>query len=542
MNNRRKYGLLVFVVWWGIWGGLLTGVPFKIEKAKIYPPEKGCGATAYVGHDIANVDQWDYYDFMCYLYGHHPSRGPGGTTFDRVNYKFNGTRPFSQAAMMTVQFGSPEFIQKFYGPTNPKKVSGDPLEITKLVKDFARYLGADQVGIANLSPDPQKWFFKKDQAGNPLHYPSQENKYAIVCVHEEELATHPFPHGPNLDTIKYYTKVSRGYFLDDYIAGQLAEFIRALGYHASGHNNGHVRSVPLAILAGLGEMGRTGLLLTTRWGPNVRINTVTTDLPLIPDKPIDIGVRDMCSMCTRCYDYCPARAIPVEEMDYMGVKKWKVNLWRCRRSTVIGMQNESDACTCSICRDVCPWAKPERFWINRMGRLMASRSHIGRKFLVRLDDWLYTKWNKHNLRDILTERRSRIKESYRKFPDVSELWMTEGAYSSEARSRAKELSKNPFGSARSIVWDEPGMVMFPFFDINSTELGGFGEWPEWSDPWGRTVKNAPALDFISTSMQRTGNIPQSGEGSLIFPDQPPKGLGYWIYAPVSNKLFGSYGL
>jgi len=35
-----------------------------------------------------------------------------------------------------------------------------------------------------------------------------------------------------------------------------------------------------------------GYLITKELGPGVRIGAVTTDLPLIPDKPVDIGVED----------------------------------------------------------------------------------------------------------------------------------------------------------------------------------------------------------------------------------------------------------
>ena len=89
----------------------------------------------------------------------------------------------------------------------------------------------------------------------------------------------------------YQSKVARGYFLDDYVAGHIAQFVRSLGYHAIGHNNGHVNSVAVAILAGLGELGRYGNLMTIRWGPNLRIPAVTTDLPLVPDQPVDIVYR-----------------------------------------------------------------------------------------------------------------------------------------------------------------------------------------------------------------------------------------------------------
>ena len=112
--------------------------------------------------------------------------------------------------------------------------------------------------------------------------------------------------------------------------------------------------------------------MTEKWGPNVRISTITTDLPLNPDKPIDMGVQDLCSMCTRCYDYCPGNAVPAEKGTFMGTEKWTVNHWRCRHNIQIGMDNHIDAGTCTLCRDVCPYAKPEEHWTNRLGRTISA--------------------------------------------------------------------------------------------------------------------------------------------------------------------------
>ena len=70
----------------------------------------------------------------------------------------------------------------------------------------------------------------------------------------------------------------------------LAEFIRILGYKAIPMGNDTSLSIPLAIDAGLGELGRHGLLITPEYGPCVRLCKVFTDLPLEPDKPIQFGV------------------------------------------------------------------------------------------------------------------------------------------------------------------------------------------------------------------------------------------------------------
>ena len=46
---------------------------------------------------------------------------------------------------------------------------------------------------------------------------------------------------------------------------------------------------PLAVDAGLGEVGRLGYLMTKEFGPRIRLSAVTTNLTLVPDKPVDNG-------------------------------------------------------------------------------------------------------------------------------------------------------------------------------------------------------------------------------------------------------------
>jgi len=46
-------------------------------------------------------------------------------------------------------------------------------------------------------------------------------------------------------------------------------------------------------------MGRFGYLITEEPGPRISIFAVTTDLPLVVDNPVDIGVEDFCTFCKK---------------------------------------------------------------------------------------------------------------------------------------------------------------------------------------------------------------------------------------------------
>jgi len=119
-------------------------------------------------------------------------------------------------------------------------------------------------------------------------------------------------------------------------------------------------SIPLAIDAGLGELGRNGLLITPEYGPCVRICKVFTDLPLEADKPREIGIANFCRRCNLCAEACEVEAIQKEpEPSYRvlcpsnnpGVLKWAVDVDKCFSFWI---ENGMD---CSTCISACPLAK-----------------------------------------------------------------------------------------------------------------------------------------------------------------------------------------
>ena len=75
----------------------------------------------------------------------------------------------------------------------------------------------------------------------------------------------------------------------------------------------------MAVDAGLGELGRNGLLISSGFGPRIRISKVLTDLPLVPDQPVDLGVRKMCEVCGKCAKACPGQAISRDEPTMEGL-------------------------------------------------------------------------------------------------------------------------------------------------------------------------------------------------------------------------------
>jgi epoxyqueuosine reductase QueG len=140
--------------------------------------------------------------------------------------------------------------------------------------------------------------------------------------------------------------------------------------------NEQILQVPHAVDAGLGEQGRHNYVITEKYGPRVRLATVTTDLELIADKPIDIGVQDFCESCRLCEINCPAQALAAEKTVVRGYRKWPQDYTKCFGFWVTG----GNTFGCTLCLKVCPWNKPRTF-VHRVSMYGAARSVVARRVL-----------------------------------------------------------------------------------------------------------------------------------------------------------------
>jgi reductive dehalogenase len=174
-----------------------------------------------------------------------------------------------------------------------------------------------------------------------------------------------------------------------FVAGLLAQFIRGLGYKAIPCGNDTALSIPIAIEAGLGELGRNGLLITEKFGPRVRLCKVFTDLPLVPDEPHFFGVEEFCRKCLKCAEDCPSQAISSGEKttgalnrsNNPGVLKWPVNAEQCYKYWIA---NRLD---CANCISVCNFNK-EPGWLHDLVRVFIKNVPWLNPLFVRLDDVL----------------------------------------------------------------------------------------------------------------------------------------------------------
>jgi epoxyqueuosine reductase len=204
----------------------------------------------------------------------------------------------------------------------------DAVSLAQRVKDRARALGFDAVGIARAEPlerDHARYerFVERGfhgEMGWLARDPTVRRRadddgilrgaHSVICVAsayqrrpEEEASDPPFA--------QRIARYARG---RDYHNGlrkklrQLAAFVRTLDDGAEARplsDDAPILERAWAARAGLGFVGKNGMLIVPGLGSFVLLGEVVTTLVLDADAPI--GER--CGTCTRCIDACPTRAI-----------------------------------------------------------------------------------------------------------------------------------------------------------------------------------------------------------------------------------------
>jgi epoxyqueuosine reductase QueG len=107
-----------------------------------------------------------------------------------------------------------------------------------------------------------------------------------------------------------------------------------------------------ATKAGLGWIGKNGLLVTEKYGPRVRLGTVLTDFELDTGKPIETS---KCGNCTLCVKSCPAMALHGKLWEAGIERKEIVDAQACSEYMNKNFKHIGRGSVCGICIKVCPY-------------------------------------------------------------------------------------------------------------------------------------------------------------------------------------------
>jgi len=237
----------------------------------------------------------------------------------------------------------------------PETIEKSPAEWTAAIKAAALEVGADVVGICAYRPE---WTYEDR--------PQPAGAWAVMLGF-----SHVYDNMKQAPDENAYIEVMHQYERAGSTAKHLTNWIRDRGHVAqakTGPMTEDVLMIPAAIEAGLGELGKHGSIINRTYGSSIRLAMVTTDMPLIADRPDVFGGDAFCESCQLCSNACPPDAIYREKQMVRGTRKWYVDFDKCVPYFV-------DNKTCGLCLVVCPWSRPgiADNLVQKMAKRMAAR-------------------------------------------------------------------------------------------------------------------------------------------------------------------------
>ena len=215
--------------------------------------------------------------------------------------------------------------------------------IQEKLKTMAKELGADVVGFCTLDK-PVKDF--------------PDLKYAVsIGVKLSDAVLKTIESAPSFVYFQHYRTANA---LLDGIAFRLSREIEKQGFSALpvaasqslGKNNPYRGVLPhktVAVLSGLGFVGKSGLFLSTEYGSKLRLATILTDMPMTSELPV---IENGCGDCQLCKNACPAGAIFGEKPSALNERNFDPE--KCSRYMKEHFQDVGRGSVCGICIKVCP--------------------------------------------------------------------------------------------------------------------------------------------------------------------------------------------
>ncbi len=220
-------------------------------------------------------------------------------------------------------------LSRVENPDNPKFIAAD--DFMQKFENYAHSLGINSIGYTQMTPD----LLIKDKF---IQYP-----FTIVLTVEmgmDIIETAPGTDAQDLNNTAYVKT-----FI---LTTKLSDYLRKNGYatEVAHPEGGIVNFSALGQKAGLGYMGKSGLLITPEFGPRVKVSAIFVSIANLPSKEDNkqTWIPEYCDKCNKCIKSCPYEAL-IEKESCCGGKEVELVKKNC-----IGCSQG-----CTYCIEGCPF-------------------------------------------------------------------------------------------------------------------------------------------------------------------------------------------
>lgn len=229
-------------------------------------------------------------------------------------------------------------------------------EIRRQLKDH----GADLVGFADVSC-------------LPAEVTGGLTRAVSIALALDPTVIRAIQHGP---TVAYFAEYERANLRLAQLSEEAAHVLIGAGHRALAFQptteqidraalSARLQHRTVATRAGLGWIGKSGLLITKEYGSAVRLASVLTDAELETGGPVDVS---SCGDCHQCVEHCPAQAIAGVNWQAGATREQIYNPTACFKTAVTLSRTQGlKATICGVCINVCPWT--QRYLAREMKRL-----------------------------------------------------------------------------------------------------------------------------------------------------------------------------
>ncbi len=220
-------------------------------------------------------------------------------------------------------------------PSDPKTIA--PQDFFTQLELFSKSQGIGLIGFAKLSQD--------------LIFQEYGVLYDNAIILAMEMDKDTVEKAPSQATLNMVF----GTYDDLGIAtNKVTEFLKEYGYAAQADHplGGLALFPPMAQKAGIGWVGKHGILITRDFGPRVRLAAVYTSIKNLPfvDSNDHEWIADYCKICGNCIKKCPSNAILESSIEHKSGRITNITLHKC-------FEYFAQYYGCSVCVKVCPFSK-----------------------------------------------------------------------------------------------------------------------------------------------------------------------------------------